>query len=374
MTPPAGPDGVQGPSSPQTPSPQTPSPEYPSAGTARNGWRGWRLPRWLVRRYPGRWMAAGGGIVLAAVVGVAVVVQTTGGAACAAGLAAGAPAAALPWQAAGWSQAAPGVPARLVAGPPVGTAVHRGKATYYSTSGAGNCAFPRPPADGLFVALSPSEYAGAAACGGYLDVTGPKGTVRALIYDQCPGCPVGTIDLSKKAFARVADLSAGMVSVRYRAAIDPPLPRPISITFKDGTSQWWFSVLIADHGNPLRRVDVRPAGKGWHRVGRTDDNHWVADDGLGPGPFDIRLTDVYGNTATATRVRLLPGRSQRVAAALYGDAAQASPTPGATRSPVPPSASPSTAPATPTPSGPSTATTGPAAPATPSTTAARTDC
>ena len=61
-----------------------------------------------------------------------------------------------------------------------------GTATHYVLSGTGNCSYPAPPADGLYVALSPAEYDGAAACGGYVEVTGPDGSVRAEVIDQCP--------------------------------------------------------------------------------------------------------------------------------------------------------------------------------------------
>ena len=59
-----------------------------------------------------------------------------------------------------------------------------GTATHYVLSGTGNCSYPSPPADGLFVALSPAEYHGAAACGGYIEVSGPHGSVRAEVIDQ----------------------------------------------------------------------------------------------------------------------------------------------------------------------------------------------
>src|SRR5688500_9999205 len=60
-----------------------------------------------------------------------------------------------------------------VAGVGAGGAVS-GKATFYDSAGMGNCMF-EAPADRLFVALGNAAYDGAAACGGYLDVTGPKG-------------------------------------------------------------------------------------------------------------------------------------------------------------------------------------------------------
>jgi expansin (peptidoglycan-binding protein) len=258
-----------------------------------------------------RWLAGGGGAVLAAVIGVAIALQT-GGAACAAG-----PAAA----------------------PPVGGTVHRGKATFYTlASGGGNCSYVGPPADGLYVALSPGEYAAAAACGGYLDVTGPKGKVRAKIVDQCPECPEGHIDLSRGAFARIADPVQGVVPVTYRAAVNPPLPGPLSFRIKEGASPWWFAVLVVDHGNPLRSVEARPAGRGWRKLARTDYNYWLADSGLGPGPYAVRVTDVYGTRATATGIRLAPEQTQETKVAMYGRSAARAPVAGPSKPPAPPSA------------------------------------
>ena len=90
-----------------------------------------------------------------------------------------------------------------------------GEATHYelAAGGMGNCSYPSPPAGQLYVALSPSEYGGAAACGSYLQVTGPDGSVTAEVIDQCPECQAGHIDLSEQAFARIAPLSAGLVPV-----------------------------------------------------------------------------------------------------------------------------------------------------------------
>ncbi|MGP3965932.1 hypothetical protein ACTWPT_59325 [Nonomuraea sp. 3N208] len=95
----------------------------------------------------------------------------------------------------GESAAATRAPAKPVAGKAT-----KGKATLYELqSGGGNCSYPSPPAGNLYVALSPREYAAAAACGGYVNVTGPKGTVQVKVVDQCPECPAGHIDLSRTA-------------------------------------------------------------------------------------------------------------------------------------------------------------------------------
>jgi expansin (peptidoglycan-binding protein) len=274
----------------------------------------------------GRWLAAGGAAVLAAVIGVALVMQSTGDAACAAP---------VPARGAGAAVA-----------PPVGDAVHRGKATFYTLgSGGGNCSYVGPPADGLFVALGPGEYAAAAACGGYLDVTGPKGTVRVKIVDQCPECAAGHIDLSRAAFAKIADPVQGVVPVTYRAVVNPRLPGPLSFRIKEGASQWWFAVLVIDHGNPLRTVEARTAGGSWQRLTRTDYNYWLRESGLGSGPYAIRLTDVYGQRATATGIQLQPERTQRTRVTMYGGSAptrSSGPRPTRAARTVPPSAAATT--------------------------------
>jgi expansin (peptidoglycan-binding protein) len=194
-------------------------------------------------------------------------------------------------------------PVRQAAAPPTGGTVHTGKATFYDSKGAGgNCSLPAAPADRLYVALGPSEYSSGAACGGHLDVTGPRGKVRVLVMDQCPECPPGHLDLSKEAFARIGDPARGVVPVSYRAVVDPPLSGPLAFRMKDGSSQWWFAVQVGNHGNPLRSVEARPASGGsWRSAARQDYNYWLVDNGLGPGPYSVRVTDVYGHQVVAHR-------------------------------------------------------------------------
>jgi expansin (peptidoglycan-binding protein) len=244
---------------------------------------------------PRRWLAAGGLAALAALVAVTLAVR--GGAA---------PACAAPPQRA------------LPAAPPLGGTVHSGKATFYDSKGAGgNCSRPAAPANRLYVALGPSEYAAGASCGGHLDVTGPRGTVRVLVMDQCPECEPGHLDLSAEAFARIADPVQGVVKISYRAVVDPPLPGPLTFRVKEGASQWWFAVLVGDHGNPLRAVEVWQ-GDSWRTATRQDYNYWLIASGAGPGPYRIRVTDVYGHRATASGIRMLPGQVQRSTVRMYG--------------------------------------------------------
>jgi expansin (peptidoglycan-binding protein) len=232
-----------------------------------------------------RWLAAGGVVILAAVVGIALLLQN-GGSACAA---------------------------------PPATSAHSGKATFYDLgSGTGNCSFPSSPADDLFVALGPDQYAGGAACGTYLDVTGPKGKVRVKVTDSCPECAAGHLDLSRTAFKKIGAEVDGIIAITYRTVVNPSVPGPLSVRIKEGSSQYWFAALIDNHGNQLRSVSVARAGGTPHAAKRADYNYWIIDSGAGSGPFKIKVSDVYGRSATVSGIALSPGRVQRTTTRLSG--------------------------------------------------------
>ena len=194
-----------------------------------------------------------------------------------------------------------------------------GEATHYVlTSGGGNCSYPGPPADGLFVALSPTEYASGPACGEYLDVTGPGGTVRVEVIDQCPECAAGHIDLSETAFARLAPLVKGIIPITYSRVLNPTPPGPLSLRVKEGSSAYWLALLVIDHGNALAQVRVSSGSGAWHDLARASYNYWIYASGLGSGPFTVAITDDDGHTATVGNVKLEPGVVQRSTVYMYG--------------------------------------------------------
>ena len=250
-----------------------------------------------------RWLATGGAVLLAGVLGVTLLVQNGGGA-CAA--------------------------------PPT-SAKHKGKATFYDLTGpTGNCNF-KPPADDLYVALGRTEYSAALSCGSYIDVTGPKGKVRVKVFDSCPECTPGWLDLSRTAFKKIADPGTGIAPITYRAVPNAATPGPLSITFAKGSSQYWWAVLIDNHANPIKSVKAKGPGGTWMTATHADYNFWIIDRRTGTGPFQIKMTDIYGNTVTAKNIKLTPQKKQATSVRF---AASATPT-KAKPSPSPSKASPS---------------------------------
>lgn len=285
------------------------------------------------RRFPKWALPAGGGVVAAALLSVTLVVHASGSPACA-------------------SAAAP-----PLAAPPVAGTTHSGKATHFDGSNGGNCSFG-PPSTDLYVALGPSEYSAGAACGGYLDVTGPKGTARVKVVDKCPECAQGHLDLSRAAFARIGNLNDGIIRITYQGVRDPQVPGPIQMRVKDGASAFWLAILADNVGAPLAKVELRTASGGWFALARTDFNYWIDEDGAGAGPYGFRLTDVYGRQATVGGITMSPLKTQNTGAFLSGGGAAAkAPSTASTRkssaaAPVAPSSAPEVPPSSAAPSGP----------------------
>jgi expansin (peptidoglycan-binding protein) len=181
---------------------------------------------------------------------------------------------------------------------------HTGEATYYNEAdGTGNCSFDATPQDLMIGALNHVDYADSALCGAYVTVTGPKATITIRIVDQCPGCAAGDIDLSPSAFAQIADLSAGRVPITWHI-VSPTLSGPIRYRFKEGSSQWWTAIQIRNHRNPIATLEYRNAAGQFELIPRQSYNYFVATSGMGPGPYTLRVTDIYGNKLTDTNVNL----------------------------------------------------------------------
>jgi expansin (peptidoglycan-binding protein) len=175
---------------------------------------------------------------------------------------------------------------------PAAGPLHSGRATHYDLASLGNCMIPGYPGpDRMFVAMNHTDYGTADLCGAHLSVQGNRGSVTVKVIDQCPECPPGALDLSPDAFARITG-DAGITTVQWRVVSGPAQPA-ISYRIKEGSSQWWVAILAIDHRNPVRSLEALVGGR-WVALQRQDYNYFVAEKGLGPGPFDVRLTDTYG--------------------------------------------------------------------------------
>lgn len=192
--------------------------------------------------------------------------------------------------------------------------MHSGEGTYYGADGSGNCSFDAAPGDPLVAAMNDADYAGAAACGACVEVTGPDATIVVRVVDRCPECPAGDIDFSEAAFAMIASKELGRVPITWQYT-SCPVSGSLAYRFKEGSSQYWTAVQVRNHRNPIASFEVSDGMGGWKSVPRADYNYFIDAGGMGPGPFDFRVTDTLGNVVEDRGVPLIeagdaPGAGQ----------------------------------------------------------------
>jgi len=184
--------------------------------------------------------------------------------------------------------------------------LHTGIATYYDATGDGACMFGPSPDDLMVAAMNNDEFNNAAYCGAFVEMHGPSGTVTVRIVDLCPECKAGHLDLSREAFAKIADPVLGRVSISWRV-VSPAINGPIAYHFKEGSNQWWTAVQIRNHRNPIAKFDYWN-GSQWVNVPRTAYNFFVqTNPGMGVGPYTFRVTDSYTNTLNDSSIPFIEG-------------------------------------------------------------------
>lgn len=182
--------------------------------------------------------------------------------------------------------------------------IHTGQATYYAATGSGSCMFDPSPTNLMVAAMNATDYQNSAVCGEFVHVKGPSGEVTVRIVDLCPGCRSGDLDLSQEAFALIANPLLGRVNITWQV-VSPDIPGPIAYHFKDGSNQWWTAVQIRNQRNPVAKFEYYTGGQ-WVNVPRTSYNYFVqTNPGMGTGPYQFRVTDVYGNVLTDSGIPLI---------------------------------------------------------------------
>ncbi|MFG2132966.1 expansin EXLX1 family cellulose-binding protein [Streptomyces sp. NPDC048751] len=184
---------------------------------------------------------------------------------------------------------------------------YSGEGTFYGATGVGNCLYDATADIGI-AALNHTDYENARMCGAYLQVKGPRGEITVKIVDRCPECRPGDIDLSERAFARIADPVVGRVPITWKL-VSPDIGGTVAYRYKEGSSQWWCGIQVRNHRNPVATLEVR-TGSTWRQLPRQDYNYFVSDNGAGCGS-DIRITDIYGQTLTDTGIAITPNVDQR---------------------------------------------------------------
>lgn len=193
----------------------------------------------------------------------------------------------------------------------------QGSATYYTllddaagTARSGNCSFVNNDIKPYYGAMYTPIYDNSNYCGVCVEVTGKKGTQIIQIVDQCPSCHVdGDIDLSPAAFqAIVGDLSIGKSGIVWKAVACPFAGKNIRVTTQ-GSNQWYAKVIIEQHINKIKAVEIFNSGS-WKSLVREADNGWTTSGISIPGNTQVRITDIFDEQVVVDGVEIASGTNK----------------------------------------------------------------
>jgi expansin (peptidoglycan-binding protein) len=163
------------------------------------------------------------------------------------------------------------------------------------------------PADDLYVAINPWDYAGSAACGACMEVVGPLDTVTVLVTQNCgAACAEDEIELSETAFGRIADVAEGRADVTWRL-VACSVTGPIAFHFEPESTEWWVSIQVRNQAVPVRSLELLQSDGTWRDLPRRMHNYFEADATPGPGPYTLRATSIDGRQLVEEGIPLRPG-------------------------------------------------------------------
>lgn len=189
-------------------------------------------------------------------------------------------------------------------------AVHTGQATYFDGGYIDGCCNLDAIAGGFdVVAMNEYDYNKGLLAGAFIEIIGPKGSVKALVTDLLPADESvrGNLDLNEKTFAKIADPIDGRVDITWRVIALHEF-ETISYRFKDESNPYWAQVQVVGHTYPIAKLEYESGGK-YVELQREKYNFFTAPNGLGAGAVTFRVTDIFGHQLMDAGIVMSPGKT-----------------------------------------------------------------
>ncbi|EGG03384.1 uncharacterized protein MELLADRAFT_123229 [Melampsora larici-populina 98AG31] len=188
------------------------------------------------------------------------------------------------------------------------TDLRRGKGTHWGGNWkGGNCGFSswNQPARYPQIAMGGDNWNSGLFCGACIQVqSGSKASVVGIVGDQCPSCEKESLDLDPEMWKRVSGgATPGIIPIQWKVVPCQYNNLPMLLVKKEGMSQHWFAIQVAQSSQPALSLQYRPTStKAWQNTRRdTNSNYFMTAGGVPAGKSaDIKVTCADGKTEITT--------------------------------------------------------------------------
>jgi len=171
---------------------------------------------------------------------------------------------------------------------------HAGEGTFYggiAGSAGGNCGIPVAADDFYHFALNNQDYNTSQACGACLEVKSASGkSVIVKVVDRCPECAPGDVDLTREAFAKIENPTAGRIPITWRFVPCPLDNSTIKVNFKSGSTKFWTAIQLRNIRHAVAKLEYKK-GDQWIDIPRENFNFFIETAGIA-SPMTLRATSV----------------------------------------------------------------------------------
>jgi len=152
------------------------------------------------------------------------------------------------------------------------------------------------------------RYATSSDCGACLDVTGPSGTKRYIVIDECPNDPIKDarcqsrehLDLSQEGLSAIGGVGRiDMLTWKY-VPCDIGSAK-VEVFTQPSSNMFYATIGLRKHRYRIQKVEL-VTGTTRIALERRPDNYFVIDSttpagsiGMALGPLRIRITDIYNH-------------------------------------------------------------------------------
>ena len=187
---------------------------------------------------------------------------------------------------------------------------YTGDGTFYGGGYTGGCCNLDDITNGYYVcAMNKPQYNIAQLAGTYIEITGPTGTIKALVADELPEGKYGDVDMNTELFPMVAHVEDGRVPISWKI-IPFPTDEPIKYWIKADSTQYWMQIQIRNHRYPIAKFEIQKEDGTFVEVPKRNYNFFELGASTigepGPGPYTFRVTDINGQVLVDT-IPFMPG-------------------------------------------------------------------